>query len=281
MTLTQIPPPTDRHPLATSRHCPRLQDVKAILFDWAGTTIDCGSVAPVRAVMQAFRHFGIEVSEDEARQPMGQAKADHIRAMLRMPGILKQWRQLDSQAGEAGWTDKIYRVFLEGQLAILAEYSTPIPGVIEGISYLTSQGVRIGSTTGYTRVLMDVVVPTAAALGYSPEVVVCADDVKAGRPAPWMNLRAAELLGVYPMNQIIAVDDSVVGVQAAKNAGCFAVGISLTGNGFGMTVEQLQQLDDGQRDARRILVEKEFYAAGADLVVDSVAQLIQLLRQNS
>jgi len=229
--------------------------------------------------MQAFQHFGIEVSEREAREPMGQAKADHIRAMLRMPNIMRQWRQLDSSADESEWADRVYRVFLEGQIPLLAQHSTPIPGVVESVQFLRSQGIRIGSTTGYTRILMDVVVPTAASLGYSPEAVVCADDVKAGRPAPWMNFRAAELLGVYPMNQIVVVDDSVVGVQAAKNAGCYAVGISLTGNGFGLTIDQLQRLPDSERNDRMEVVEKEFYSAGADLVVDSVPQLVELLRQ--
>ena len=41
----------------------------------------------------------------------------------------------------------------------LQEYTTPIPGVIETIGELKKAGIKIGSTTGYTRAMMDVVLP--------------------------------------------------------------------------------------------------------------------------
>lgn len=46
----------------------------------------------------------------------------------------------------------------------------------------------IGSSTGYTQELMEIVAPIAALRGYAPDVMVCADDVPAGRPAPWLNI---------------------------------------------------------------------------------------------
>ena len=80
---------------------------------------------------------------------------------------------------------------------------------------------------------MEVVIPIAASQNYSPDVVVCSDDVPAGRPAPWSNLKAAQLLDVYPMNAITVVDDTRVGIEAGLNAGMITVAVSLTGNAPG------------------------------------------------
>ena len=66
---------------------------------------------------------------------------------------------------------------------------------------------------------MDVVVPIASASGYSPEVVLCAEDAPQGRPAPWLIFECARRLNVFPLNHIIKVDDTIVGIQAGLNAG--------------------------------------------------------------
>lgn len=58
---------------------------EAVIFDWAGTTVDYGCFAPVQAFVEVFRHFGIEPTMEEVREPMGMLKRDHIRAMLEMP----------------------------------------------------------------------------------------------------------------------------------------------------------------------------------------------------
>jgi phosphonoacetaldehyde hydrolase len=167
------------------------------------------------------------------------------------------------------------------QKSILAKHSDLIPGAKEFVDFLRTQGIKIGSTTGYTRELMEVVLPIAAASGYSPDATVCSDEVAAGRPAPWSNFRAAELLGVYPMDRILIVDDSVAGVQAGKNAGCYSVAVTTTGNPFGLSYEAFQRLDEIDVSRRQQQAEADFYSAGADLVVESVAALHQLWGKTS
>ena len=61
--------------------------LRAVIFDWAGTVLDYGSRAPVRAVMRTFGDHGVPVTSDEARGPMGMAKRDHIAALLEAPRI--------------------------------------------------------------------------------------------------------------------------------------------------------------------------------------------------
>ena len=65
---------------------------EAVIFDWAGTTVDFGSFAPMGVFVETFADFGIEVSIDEARAPMGLPKRAHIEAMLAVPRIAAAWR---------------------------------------------------------------------------------------------------------------------------------------------------------------------------------------------
>ena len=70
-----------------------MNEIKGIIFDWAGTTVDYGCFAPVQAFAEVFRHFGIEPTSQEVREPMGMLKIDHIRTMLRMPRISALWEE--------------------------------------------------------------------------------------------------------------------------------------------------------------------------------------------
>ena len=68
---------------------PRFQ---AVIFDWAGTTVDYGSRAPTQAFIEIFRRRGIEITEPEARGPMGLTKRDHIAAIAALPRVARIWR---------------------------------------------------------------------------------------------------------------------------------------------------------------------------------------------
>jgi phosphonoacetaldehyde hydrolase len=173
----------------------------------------------------------------------------------------------------------MYDDFLPLQKEILRQGSDVIPGIPEAIAELRRQGIRIGSSTGYTRALMEIVIPIAAAGGYHADVVVCSDEVSAGRPTPWMNVRAAELLGVSRFDQIVVVDDTPVGIEAAKNGGMIAVAVSLTGNSLGMSEAEVQQMPAADLQQRLLEIESDFRNAGADYVIKSVADLPALLNQ--
>lgn len=124
-------------------------------------------------------------------------------------------------------------LFLVLQKAVLTKHADPHSRSQRVRRALRRRGFKIGSTTGYTRELMEVILPIAAAAGYAPEATVCSDEVAAGRPAPWSNLRAAELLGVYPMSQIMIVDDRLLkSLKLARMLVC-TVAVTTTGNPLG------------------------------------------------
>lgn len=64
-----------------------MRRIEAVIFDWAGTTVDYGCFAPVQAFVEAFKSFGIEPTMEEVRKPMGMLKIDHIRTMMQMETV--------------------------------------------------------------------------------------------------------------------------------------------------------------------------------------------------
>ena len=252
--------------------------IKAVILDWAGTTVDFGSRAPTQVFLEIFRQRGVEITVEEARGPMGRAKHEHIEMVVNLPRVSQLWQDVHGSLPTMDDVMAMYADFLPMQKQILAAGSNVIPDIPEAIQSLRKMGLRIGSSTGYTRELMDVVVPIAATQGYEPDAVVCANEVTAGRPAPWMNLRNAELLNVQPFDSILVVDDTLVGIEAGRNAGMKTVGISMTGNELGLSLEEVLQLAPEELHSRLQKIEQRFFDAGADYVIQSVAELPRLVK---
>lgn len=251
--------------------------IRGLLLDWAGTTVDYGSRAPAKVFVEVFHRSGVPVMEIEARGPMGMAKRAHIAAVLNLPRVARAWEEKKGRPPTDADVQRLYEDFLPLQLSVLSEYSSVIPGVPEAIAWCRSKGLKIGSTTGYTQELMQAVSPVAARGGYIPDVLICSDQVVAGRPAPWLNFRAAEEIGIFPMNHLLVVDDTPLGILAGKAAGCLTVAVSSTGNALGISQEEAKALPAGELAERLRLIEFGFRDAGADFVIPSLAELPNLL----
>lgn len=249
----------------------------AILFDWAGTTVDFGSRAPVEVFKALFLRRGVELTDQQVREPMGLAKDSHIAALLGMPPVRSDWERRFGVSPNEQDVAAMYAEFLPLQERILQTRTRLIPGVAEAVRQLRDSGLRIGATTGYVRSLMEIAEPLAKAAGYAPEVNVCADDVARGRPAPDMNLLALERLGLKDPARAIAVDDTPVGIQAGKAAGMLTIAVTLTGNSLGLDEAELAAMSAAEQEAAHAQIGQHFAAVGADCVVRSVAEIPALL----
>lgn len=225
------------------------------------------------AFLDVFHAHGIDLDLDEIRRFMGIAKRDHIRQVLSLEEVGTSWQQRYDRMPEDADVDRLYQEFLGLQMEVIPQYSALIEGVPAAICKLQTMGIRIGSTTGYPSEVMEALIPLAAAGGFAPECVVTVSEVSEGRPAPWMILRNAEAMGIHPLSRIAVVDDTVSGIQAGRNAGCLAIGVSRTGNLVGLSKRALDELAPGERKKRIEQAKEHLLAAGADLVVESVADL--------
>lgn len=252
--------------------------IAAVLFDWAGTVIDFGSRAPVIAMDRVFASEGIALDEDVIRRFMGMAKRDHVIAILSERHIEARWRDTKGSGWIDADVDRLMIALEPAMQAAATEHSQLIPGAAAVVSALRHEGVRIGSTTGYTRTMMTGILPAAAAQGYAPEVTICAGETAQGRPAPLMLWAAMAQLQAWPARRCVAVDDAPVGIEAGRNAGVWTVGVVASGNGLGLDAAAWTALDSSSRTARLAPVIDLFRQAGADFVVPSVADLVPAIR---
>ena len=256
-----------------------MKHFKAVVFDWAGTTIDFGSFAPMGVFVEAFRRFGVEPTIAEARAPMGAPKRDHIRAMLTAPRLSAEWtREHGADPTEAD-VERVYEVFVPMNTEVVIDYATLVPGCAEAVDRLRSLDLKIGSTTGYTRSIMERVLPLAAEQGYAPDALVCSDDLPEGRPGPLQMYKCFIDLQVWPAAAVVKVDDTVPGIAEGVNAGCLTVGVALSGNIVGRTPQELAALSAQEMQTLRAQATEVLRAAGAQHVIDTVADLPALLMQ--
>jgi phosphonoacetaldehyde hydrolase len=249
------------------------QKIKAVILDWAGTVVDHGSSAPMGAFVKAFAHFGVTISITDARGPMGMAKRDHIRMVGTAPAVAAAWRANHGRDFDDAAIDAIFEVFEPMNVAAMEAHSALIPGAHDALQWCKARGIRVGSTTGYTRPIMERLMPLAAAQGFVPEVTICAGDLAAGRPAPLQIWSALAQMGIWPASSVIKLDDTAPGIGEARAAGCWAAGAALTGNNPGLSAEELARLPPDQRSALRRAASEPLLRAGAHLVIDSIAEL--------
>jgi phosphonoacetaldehyde hydrolase len=250
-----------------------MKHVKAVIFDWAGTVVDFGSLAPMGAFVATFAEFGVEVSIEEARGPMGMAKRPHVAAILALPRVAAAWAEKHGRSPTAADIDAVHDAFVPRNIAVAAAHADLIPGVAQTVKFLRAEGLRIGSSTGYTREIMAKITPRAAEQGFAPDSLVCAGDTIEGRPSPLMFYKGLIDMGVWPAWSAIKVDDTTVGVAEGINAGAWSIGVAVSGNAFGLSLADAKALAPEEFLSRRARAYDSLYAAGAHEVIDTVADL--------
>lgn len=256
-----------------------MSKVEAVIFDWAGTTVDFGCFAPVQAFVEVFKEFGIEPTMDEVRAPMGMLKIDHIRTMLRMPRIQNCWMEKYGKQPDDEDAHKLFNIFEEKLIGILHLYSNPKPGVIDVMQELRQKGIKIGSTTGYNDKMMAIVVPAAEERGYKPDVWFSPDATnQKGRPYPYMVFRNMEALEVQDVRKVIKVGDTVSDIREGKNAGVLSAGVVIGSSEMGLTEAEYNALSEDEREWKCNEVAKKFKEAGADKIFYTLEDLLAYLR---
>lgn len=253
--------------------------IRAIVLDWAGTAVDHGSIAPIIALQTLFAKHGITLATEDARRDMGLLKRDHIRAILSLPNVCAEWNAIAGQEPGEAEVHTLFAEFGPLQMEIIVQHSQLIPGVADTVKEWQSRGIRVGSTTGYTRSMLAPVLAQAAEQGYKPDASVCPDEVSAGRPAPWMLMKNAQLLDVYPPSACVKIGDTVIDIEEGKNAGMWTIGLTRTGNLVGLDREQWEQLPAAEQKVQLDRATKILFQADADYVAEDLASCNQCLSE--
>ena len=249
--------------------------VKAVILDWSGTTADAYVVAPAVVFVDVFKKHGVEISMAEARGPMGLHKDLHIKALTEVPAIRERWKGVHGKYPGQAEVDAMFADFVPMQLDCLRKYTGLLPGVAEVTQRLQKAGIKIGSTTGFTRSMVDILEEEAAKQGYRPDSSVAGDEVIHGaRPGPFMVFKNLDNLGIYPVQSVIKVDDTTSGVGEALNAGCWGIGVARYSNYMDMDTPDQDKSLPAEEIQRRLEATREILRkAGAHYVIDSIADI--------
>ena len=253
--------------------------VKGLILDWSGTTADAYVLAPAVVFVEVFQKHGVEISMTEARGPMGLRKDLHILELTKVPEIAARWTSVHGKAPDQEDVDRMFADFVPMQLDCLRQYTTLLPGVADTIKTLQSQGVKVGSTTGFLRSMVDILEEDAAKQGYTPDSSVAGDEVEHGaRPDPFMVYKNLDMLGVTPIQSVVKVDDTTSGIGEALNAGCWGVGIARYSNY--MDINSLEEAETmaPEEIARRLEITRNILRnSGAHYVINEPVELLGVI----
>ncbi|MBU3142762.1 phosphonoacetaldehyde hydrolase [Clostridium sp. CF012] len=257
-----------------------MNKVEGVIFDWAGTIVDFGCFAPVNIFLEIFKAFGIEVTMAEARAPMGILKRDHIKAILEMQRIRKMWQEKYGRDFNEKDIDDFYGAFEPLLIASLKRYTNPIPEVIDTVKLLRNQGIKIGSTTGYTDVMMKIVAEGAKEKGYEPDFWVTPDSTNSfGRPYPYMIFKNIETLKLSAAWKVVKVGDTEADIKEGINAGVWSVGVAVGSSQMGLSYEEFTILVEKEKSEIIKSTEESFLKVGADFTISTMRELPQLIQK--
>jgi len=248
--------------------------IEAVLLDWAGTTLDFGCMAPAVVFVEVYKRKKVPITIEEARAPMGAHKRVHIQRISELDSVRRRWQETHGRLPNDDDVSAMFAEFVPLQLECLSKYSALIPGTLEAIAALRARGIKIGSTTGYLTEMMKINQADAKRQGYVPDATVCAADVPAGRPYPYMCLQNVIKLGVSAVQACVKIDDTVPGIEEGLNAGMWTIGLAVSGNEVGMMLDEWRALPPAEQKIKRDRAYTRMQQCGAHYTVDTIADIM-------
>ncbi len=257
-----------------------MDKITGVILDWAGTAVDFGCFAPLRAFLMAFKEHGVPITVEEARGPMGMLKKDHIKTLLALPRVKAAWREAHGNTPGSADIENLYRSFEPLLLESLSEYTQPLPGLLKTVDKLRTHGIKIGSTTGYTSSMMDTVIRGAAQHGYIPDSLVTPDVTDGfGRPWPYMIFKNMQNLNLAQTVSVVKVGDTLSDIKEAMNAGAWSVGVLVGSSELGLSFNEYENLPSLKRQKALEDTAAKFINCGADFVIESINDLPSLIEE--
>lgn len=188
--------------------------IQAVIFDMDGLMIDSEPLHQ-EAWRVTLRRLGHEIDEALFTRLVG-LRTSEDAVLLREHFHLPMTAEVLARQ-----RDDLFLKSLPGRIK-------PMPGLCELITAVAAHGLRCALATSGERRYVEAVLRERNLDG-AFDVVVVAEDVTRGKPAPEVYLLAAERLGLAPA-QCLVLEDAPHGVLAAKAAGmrCVAVPNEMT-----------------------------------------------------
>jgi beta-phosphoglucomutase family hydrolase len=182
--------------------------IKAVIFDLDGVIVESED-AHIEAERQTFLNYGVSVSAEELHRYTGTTAKAMFTELIAKYNLDTNFEEINHQKEQI--------LFL-----LLDKDAEPTKGVLSLIRELKRKGVSLAVGSSSNRKLVDYVL-NKLKLTRMFDCIISAEDVEHSKPNPETFLTAATQLGVEP-NQCVVIEDSKLGVEAAKNAGMKCIG---------------------------------------------------------
>ncbi|XP_044977095.1 bifunctional riboflavin kinase/FMN phosphatase-like isoform X2 [Hordeum vulgare subsp. vulgare] len=183
--------------------------VSAVIFDLDGTLLDTERATRdvLKEFLGAYGKVPDAAKEEKRLGQMHRESTTGIIADYGLPFTVEEY------------SEAIYPLYIKRW-----QRSSPLPGVNRLLKHLHKNGVPLALASNSIRRNIDHKILKLGELKDCFSVVLGGDQVPHGKPCPDIFLEAAKRLGVNPSSCLV-IEDSLVGVQAAKASGAKVVAV--------------------------------------------------------
>ncbi|MCF8610610.1 HAD family phosphatase [Gordonia sp. HY285] len=185
----------------------RLPD--ALFWDMDGTLLDTEPLWE-KVLVEFANRLDIEMTDALRDSTMGNSSVDAMTKVYDAALVPEAGRDFD--ADEDWMVQRVLELFDGGP--------PWRPGAVDALELVAGADIPMVLVTNTMREVTDVLLSTIGAERFV--TTVCGDEVEAGKPAPHIYRRAAELVG-FPIARCLAVEDSPAGAAATFAAGVRAI----------------------------------------------------------
>ena len=260
--------------------------IKTVVLENSGTFIDPYVIAPTRTFKKVFSNYRIPITMFEIRRKIGLRNDLHIREILKLPRIKSEFFKKYGRRSNEEDIMNIYIDFVQTQLKILPEYCVLLPKVKETIDIMKNDGIKIVTTTGFNREIVDCIVEKVKKLGIELDNTVAADEFPnkylnlSVRPKPFMLYKNLFKLDAWPIQSVVKVDNTIIGIQEGLSAGCWSIGITDYSNYMNInSLEEWKSLNNIEKYERKEYSRNKIIKeSGAHYVINEFDELLPVIQ---
>ena len=253
--------------------------IKACIFDLGGTIVDRYSLTSSLSLKKLFSNRGLSVNNQLIQKNIGMNKEDHILTIMNQRFVADQWLQRYNDYPDEFDMRILFNEFNEIQCEHSDKMIDILPETKDCISYLRFNYIKTGCTTSFNKENMEIIKDKLERNNIELDSYVSSTCLnKQSRPHPDMIQKNMDNLGITYPNQVMKIDDTVVGIEEGKNAGCITVGVARWS--INMNINNINdayylgihEIQDQLKESRKVLK-----GSGADYVIDTLDELPRII----